>query len=70
MSALPETNADYGTHEYWNSRFATEENYEWCKGYEEFRSYFNQYVPKNDRILIVGKSELVKTVMFLNREKL
>ncbi|CAG7733068.1 unnamed protein product [Allacma fusca] len=51
---IPEENEDYGNVEYWNSRFAIEENYEWCKGYASFQGLFNQYVPKTDKILIVG----------------
>lgn len=55
MDFIPEENSDYHSINYWNNRFAQEENYEWCGGYSSFQTLFNQYVPKTDSILIVGK---------------
>ena len=56
MDFIPNENSDYNTVDYWNSRFATEENYEWCQSYSSFQNLFHQYVPKTDNILIVGKT--------------
>ncbi|KAJ6644447.1 EEF1A lysine methyltransferase 4 [Pseudolycoriella hygida] len=54
MAFIPCENSDYHSLNYWNNRFAQEENYEWCGGYSSFQSLFNRYVPKTDSILIVG----------------
>ncbi|XP_037042449.1 EEF1A lysine methyltransferase 4-like isoform X2 [Bradysia coprophila] len=54
MDYIPVENSDYHSVNYWNQRFAQEENYEWCGGYSTFQTLFNQYVPKTDSILIVG----------------
>lgn len=56
MDFIPVENSDYHSIDYWNQRFAQEENYEWCGGYSNFQTLFNQYVPRTDSILIVGKS--------------
>lgn len=55
MDFIPVENSDYHSINYWNQRFAQEENYEWCGGYINFQMLFNQYVPRTDSILIVGK---------------
>ena len=37
-SFVPESTRDYSRIEYWDKRFETEEEYEWCGRYEDFRS--------------------------------
>lgn len=55
MDFIPSENSDYHSVNYWNNRFAQEENYEWCGAYDNFKTLINQYVPKTDSILIVGE---------------
>lgn len=66
LSTLPGHNCDYLSKGYWNLRYISEDNFEWCKGYQEFKPLITKYVGKNDRVLILGKfydSVIVYTLM-------
>ncbi|XP_022709153.1 endothelin-converting enzyme 2-like isoform X5 [Varroa jacobsoni] len=54
LSTLPGHNCDYLSKGYWNLRYISEDNFEWCKGYQEFKPLITKYVGKNDRVLILG----------------
>ncbi|XP_028416552.1 EEF1A lysine methyltransferase 4-like [Dendronephthya gigantea] len=51
---LPDSSETYMLKEYWNKRFAVEDNFEWCKSYCDFRHLTIQHVRKCDRILMLG----------------
>ena len=51
---LPNQNASYKLQEYWDMRFKTEEHFEWCKSYGDFKNLMHEHVKKSDRILILG----------------
>jgi len=48
------SNEDYDSVDYWNKRYEIEDEFEWCKDYEELKSLFSQTINKNDSILILG----------------
>jgi SAM-dependent methyltransferase len=49
------TNKDFGRQEYWESRFATEEEYDWLLTFAQVKSHLVPYLPsKTLKILIVG----------------
>ena len=55
MNGLPENNKDYERLEYWNDRYAQdEESFEWCKSYADFRHLILRHVKRSDRILVLG----------------
>jgi len=51
---LPKDNKVYKQKEYWNSRFANEETYDWLSDYDSFRELLSKEIATNHRILIVG----------------
>ncbi len=52
---LPDSNAEYGTHHYWEQRYAVEESYDWITSYAQVAELIaGAGVKKEDRILIVG----------------
>jgi 2-polyprenyl-3-methyl-5-hydroxy-6-metoxy-1,4-benzoquinol methylase len=51
---FPKKNESYKLKEYWDERFAEEDNFEWCKSYCDFKHLMIQHVRKNDRILMLG----------------
>jgi SAM-dependent methyltransferase len=52
---VPRNNRQYGTHAYWEDRFAEEESSEWLLSYKQLASQLEPYLKKTDcRILIVG----------------
>lgn len=51
---LPDQNASYKLQEYWDKRYTKEDNFEWCKSYEEFKELIHEHVRKSDRILMLG----------------
>jgi SAM-dependent methyltransferase len=54
-AVVPKNNRQYGTHAYWEDRFAEEESSEWLLSYEQLASQLEPYLKKTDcRILIVG----------------
>ncbi|ETV65834.1 hypothetical protein H257_17561 [Aphanomyces astaci] len=51
---LPKNNNEYKKKEYWDSRFESEESYDWLARFKDVASLIDQYVQKNHRILVVG----------------
>ncbi|ETW06627.1 hypothetical protein H310_02822 [Aphanomyces invadans] len=51
---LPKDNREYGKQEYWDSRFESEESYDWLARYNDVATLLDQYVRTDQRILIVG----------------
>ena len=51
---LPARNDTYKLKEYWDERFTVEDNFEWCKSYDDFKHLMSKHVRKNDRILMLG----------------
>jgi len=56
MSRLP-SNKTYASHSYWNSRFETEESYEWLNSFSDLSPYLLAHLPPPSslpRVLLVG----------------
>ncbi|KAG2764060.1 hypothetical protein JG687_00003082 [Phytophthora cactorum] len=51
---LPEDNRTYKEKGYWDSRFDSEESYDWLARYENMAELLAKYVRPSDRILMVG----------------
>ncbi|KAG1691333.1 hypothetical protein DVH05_026997 [Phytophthora capsici] len=51
---LPEDNRTYKEKGYWDSRFDSEESYDWLARYENVAELLAKYVRPTDRILMVG----------------
>lgn len=51
---LPDKNATYKLQEYWDKRYTKEDNFEWCKSYDDFKELIHEHVRKGDRILMLG----------------
>ena len=51
---LPEKNAAYKIQDYWDKRYTKEDNFEWCKGYDDFKELIHKHLRNNDRILMLG----------------
>ena len=65
MNGLPENNKDYERLEYWNDRYAQdEESFEWCKSYADFRHLILRHVKRSDRILVLGNKNPVFELYF------
>ncbi|OHT09715.1 putative methyltransferase [Tritrichomonas foetus] len=46
---------DFSTQEYWDEKYAEKETlFEWLRSYDDFRSYVNEHIPKDHKILIPG----------------
>ncbi|KAJ2698245.1 hypothetical protein FB645_005698 [Coemansia sp. IMI 203386] len=57
LRVLPTDNVEYGTHEYWQQRYAQEENenFDWFKTYKDLAPLFDQHIHSRDaRILMLG----------------
>ncbi|KAJ1837812.1 hypothetical protein LPJ57_011316, partial [Coemansia sp. RSA 486] len=57
LRVLPTDNVEYGTHEYWQQRYAQEEheNFDWFKTYKDLAPLFDQHIHGRDaRILMLG----------------
>lgn len=50
----PKSNKTYLQKDYWDKRFQEEAEYDWFKGYEEFKNLMHQHVKREENILIVG----------------
>jgi SAM-dependent methyltransferase len=54
-SFIADDNREYNKKEYWEKRFAEEEEYDWLADYSNVRSLIHRYLPNRDsRILVVG----------------
>jgi len=54
-SYIAEHNREYNRQEYWEKRFADEEEYDWLAEYEHVRHLIHKYLPdRKARVLIVG----------------
>jgi hypothetical protein len=51
---LPKNNLEYGKKEYWDDRFAKEEDYDWLVGYEDVRDLIAPYMTESAKVLLVG----------------
>ena len=51
---MAEHNSNYGTVEYWDDRYSSEESYDWL-GSAKFTDIVTDYLNKSDHILILGK---------------
>lgn len=51
---LPDKNVNYKLKEYWDKRYTKEDNFEWCKGYDDFKQFIHEHARKCDRILMLG----------------
>ncbi|CAI5743238.1 unnamed protein product [Hyaloperonospora brassicae] len=51
---LPKTNRTYKEKSYWDSRFDSEESYDWLVRFENVAELLAKYVRPSDRILVVG----------------
>ena len=47
-------NSVFKKKDYWETRFQSEDSYEWLVSYENVRSYLEMSVKKSDKILVVG----------------
>lgn len=54
LSSLPAKNSEYSGLSYWDTRYTTEEEFEWCKGFQDFRHLIEKHVNPSDRILVLG----------------
>ncbi|CEG38239.1 s-adenosyl-l-methionine-dependent methyltransferase [Plasmopara halstedii] len=51
---LPDDNRAYKEKSYWDSRFYSEDSYDWLARYENLAELLTKYVRPSDRILMVG----------------
>ncbi|CAI5724834.1 hypothetical protein KXD40_003456 [Peronospora effusa] len=51
---LPKINTTYKEKKYWDSRFESEESYDWLARFENVAELLSKYVRPSDRILMVG----------------
>ncbi|GAA6041922.1 hypothetical protein JCM8097_000222 [Rhodosporidiobolus ruineniae] len=58
MDLLPEENCQYGTQEYWDSRYSKESedsSFDWFKTYADIKDLVNRYIPdKGAKIVMLG----------------
>lgn len=52
---LPEKNESYGEKDYWDERYAEEDEFDWFADYELFRHHVMNTIHKSDKILHLGK---------------
>ena len=53
-SSVPKDTRDYSRIEYWDRRFETEEEYEWCGRFEDFRGLLVAALEGKKRVLVLG----------------
>ena len=53
---LPANNADYREQDYWDTRYQTEEKYDWFSAYSSFRHHLIHDVKPEHKILMLGKN--------------
>ena len=53
-----ENNSKYKSLDYWNERYNTEDHFEWFGEYKVYKEIINAKVSKNDRILVLGITNL------------
>lgn len=51
---LPKSNKEYGKQEYWEERFAKEDEFEWLVTYKQIESQLARFLTKQGKILVVG----------------
>ncbi|XP_045213380.2 EEF1A lysine methyltransferase 4-like [Mercenaria mercenaria] len=51
---LPANNADYREQDYWDTRYQTEEKYDWFSAYSSFRNLLKNDIKSEDKILMLG----------------
>ncbi|CAM9115103.1 unnamed protein product, partial [Hapterophycus canaliculatus] len=51
---LPSSNLVYKAKDYWDSRFAEEESYDWLASYADMAQHLHEAIPKDSRVLVVG----------------
>ena len=51
---LPEKNVAYKLQDYWDERYTKEDNFEWCKSYDDFKELSHKHLRNSDRILMLG----------------
>ena len=51
---MPNDNFKYEKKEYWESRYASEESYDWCKRYADIKHLMEHGIQRSDRILMLG----------------
>ena len=51
---LPDRNSAYGSRDYWETRYAAEDSYDWITSYDAVTELIHQHVLKTDRILMIG----------------
>jgi len=56
MSLTSMKNEDYNKIDYWNSRYADEEEFDWCKDYSVIKPLLQKYVRPEHSILMLGKA--------------
>ncbi|KAG9278300.1 EEF1A lysine methyltransferase 4 [Astyanax mexicanus] len=54
MEYLPHSNAEYKDMQYWNTRYQTEESFEWFGDFSRFQHLLVQHVGRYDSILMLG----------------
>mmetsp|Transcript_23828 Transcript_23828/g.30856 ORF Transcript_23828/g.30856 Transcript_23828/m.30856 type:complete len:262 (+) Transcript_23828:59-844(+) len=54
QASLPKKNEEYYKKEYWESRFTSEEEYEWLISYDDVKAQLAPRIKKTDQILVVG----------------
>jgi len=51
---LPQSNSAYGQKQYWDTRYETEEYFEWFAGYEPYKDILRKNIKTTDKILTLG----------------
>jgi len=60
MERLPTKNSSYNNKEYWDSRFYSEEEYDWLGSYEQYQRHLDDLLHPSDQILMIGKFKLIE----------
>ncbi|TNY20214.1 S-adenosyl-L-methionine-dependent methyltransferase [Rhodotorula diobovata] len=53
LDFLPKNNAEYGTQQYWDARYAQEDSFDWCKRYADVRHLIRRFVPNRDAHIVM-----------------
>lgn len=51
---IPANNADYREKEYWDTRYQTEEKYDWFSTYSSFQQLLTSDIETSHKILMLG----------------